>query len=711
MATSAPFRAGAEKSVEISVVVPTHLGADRLPRVLGALAGQTLDAARFEVVVVHNGPDDGTGTVIEKLRTTLPSLRVRLVRTAVRGVGNARNLGVAAACGQWVTFVDDDDDVTPEFLAGLLADAAPGTVPIAPVRDVDDIEETSTLDTYLNVHILAREGTTFSPTKAPGLLGFTTSKLALRAHAAAVAFRTDLRSGEDVVYWYEMFDRAPFRFAAVTLDSHAVYRRAVREGTISRRDLDFDFAVSQRLDVIAALHEAAPSHGAADKVRQGLAHGQTGFINRYLRAHPEEHPRVIADIRRRGLVEAIPYRELNRGLARDLAILYAFTPYADTSALVAARRIHDRAVPLDVISNSMAKIRDRDDSGHAIAHEFLDRTYEVHAPTTTYFWYYLTQFVLAGHKRVCEWVDEKGPYRSVYSRAMWPASHVLAALVKLENPQTRWIAEFSDPQLWNAYGERRVGNAYPNPLWQTLAEGLREAGFEAPADLNVPHLVELLAFVLADELIFTNRHQLEFMLERLPESAELAQSVRDRSVVSHHPTLPRDYYHRSISSYALDASVVNIGYFGVFYSTRGLTEVVDALKSVTPVERARLRLHVFTADPDKLATQLAKEGLDDVVVANPFVPFFEFLNLTTRMDVLLINDARTAHVYDRNPYLPSKWSDYSGSGSDVWAIVEDGSTLSGLETAYRSSLGDVAGAVDALRAMIRDREDTEVRPR
>ena len=61
------------------------------------------------------------------------------------------------------------------------------------------------------------------------------------------------------------------------------------------------------------------------------------------------------------------------------------------------------------------------------------------------------------------------------------------------------------------------------------------------------------------------------------------------------------------------------------------------------------------------------------------------------------------HVFvmgDINPYLPSKISDYRGSGTPIWSIVEPGSVLSTLTTAYRSTLGDAEGALRVIREII-----------
>jgi hypothetical protein len=159
------------------------------------------------------------------------------------------------------------------------------------------------------------------------------------------------------------------------------------------------------------------------------------------------------------------------------------------------------------------------------------------------------------------------------------------------------------------------------------------------------------------------------------------------------PTLPPPFYRREPSDYDLDPERVHVGYFGVFYATRGLTEVTDALAGLPGRVRARVQLHVFTTDPDEVAAGVSAAGLGDVVRVNGYRPFLEFLHLTTRFDVLLVNDADHEGT---NPYLPSKLSDYLGSGSDVWAISQPGSVLSRQPVAYASTLHDVGAAAGVL---------------
>ena len=175
------------------------------------------------------------------------------------------------------------------------------------------------------------------------------------------------------------------------------------------------------------------------------------------------------------------------------------------------------------------------------------------------------------------------------------------------------------------------------------------------------------------------------------------------SIVTPQPTLPPRFYSLGTSNYQLDSGTYNIGYFGNFYATRGLNEVLDALAMMDPSQRARVTLHVFTSSTSELKAGVAAKGLADRVRVSDYVPYLEFLHLTTIFDCLLVNDASSGETHAINPYLPSKLSDYEGSGTDIWAITEVGSTLSQLHTRFSSTLGDVAGAKDVLEQMAHTR--------
>ena len=510
--------------------------------------------------------------------------------------------------------------------------------------------------------------------------------------ARMIGFDETAGDGAESLFWATLFASVPFRFGMVTRAVNAVYYRLTRPAPATERD------VASRLDIIARLDRIRGTHDDAVAAIAAAKEALARPLNDYLRAHPERRTDLIAQIADRGLRD-FPYRVINAGLARDLVVLYSSLPYVDTSALVAARRVRMRGAVVDVLSSNLKKARRIDPRAESIWAEFVDQQVQTASHPTWDDPALVSEYCRLGMTQLEAWVEEKGEYRTMYSRAMWPAAHVLAALYKARHPNVEWTAEFSDPMLIDVQGQRREAKGpLEAALLDQLSKAVRARGFEPPDMDNLWEIAELLPYALADKVLYTNENQRDVMLSYC-ERPEYAARAREHSIVEHHPTPPADFYDRLPTTYELDPSVVNIGYFGTFYITRGLTEVVDALRAMPLASRARLRLHVFTHRPDKLNEDAREAGLAGVIVAKPYVSYLEFLSISKQMDVLLVNDFRAAEAHGRNPYLPAKYADYLGSGRPIWSIYEPGSVLSAQPTAYRSPLGDVDGARDVLAAI------------
>jgi GT2 family glycosyltransferase len=92
-----------------------------LKRVLQSLTLQTLKPEQFEVIVVDDGSNDNTIEVCEGLSQELPNMKYISVGEN-KGTGNAANLGVQAAKGDFLIFTDDDC-IAKEDWAERLQDA------------------------------------------------------------------------------------------------------------------------------------------------------------------------------------------------------------------------------------------------------------------------------------------------------------------------------------------------------------------------------------------------------------------------------------------------------------------------------------------------------------------------------------------------------------------------------------------------------------
>ena len=109
-------------SVKISVIVPTFKPSGYLWTCLDSIVNQTFSRRDYEVIIVLNGCSNPWKSEIENyILTKMQGMLVHFIHTETCGVSNARNLGLDAAKGDYITFIDDDDYVSPSYLSELFS--------------------------------------------------------------------------------------------------------------------------------------------------------------------------------------------------------------------------------------------------------------------------------------------------------------------------------------------------------------------------------------------------------------------------------------------------------------------------------------------------------------------------------------------------------------------------------------------------------------
>ena len=108
----------------VSIVVPVFNGERFLERALHSIVAQTFDA--WEIVLVDDGSTDGTAGIARRYADELGD-RLHYIRQDNRGSSDARNRGIEASRGQFVAFLDSDDEFAPAKIERQLAlfDACP----------------------------------------------------------------------------------------------------------------------------------------------------------------------------------------------------------------------------------------------------------------------------------------------------------------------------------------------------------------------------------------------------------------------------------------------------------------------------------------------------------------------------------------------------------------------------------------------------------
>lgn len=101
----------------ISIIVPIYKAEQYIHRCVDSILAQSY--ADFELLLINDGSPDGCGAICDAYAAK--DSRVRVFHKENGGVSSARNLGLDNAQGEWITFVDSDDWLEPEFLERLMA--------------------------------------------------------------------------------------------------------------------------------------------------------------------------------------------------------------------------------------------------------------------------------------------------------------------------------------------------------------------------------------------------------------------------------------------------------------------------------------------------------------------------------------------------------------------------------------------------------------
>lgn len=97
--------------MKLSVIIPLYNNAASLPACINSLALQGIDREEYEVIIVDDGSTDNSLAIAREIATRWDNMRV--IHQDNKGSGESRNLGMDEAKGEYIHFVDADDQVMP----------------------------------------------------------------------------------------------------------------------------------------------------------------------------------------------------------------------------------------------------------------------------------------------------------------------------------------------------------------------------------------------------------------------------------------------------------------------------------------------------------------------------------------------------------------------------------------------------------------------
>lgn len=636
----------------VSVIIPTYKPIPYLGECIESALAQDRELADIEILVCVNGRNR---RYYEQLRADYAhEACIRVLYTETKGAGAARNLGVRFARGSYLTFLDDDDYMTPRYVRDMMAYVREDTAIVCGrLVDFDAAAGRCTKATYINIALF--RGVYASATRYnPSLFGVMCGKLYSKAqYDRFKQIDETLKNTEDVDFWAANIGNIQGKVAAVQHYSREAYVRRLLPSSRSRPDPQsaYSFYAQDRIRMIerisARMFQELPLW--QNQFLLTLIKSQYQFLLNYYHSLPEESE-YRQKIRAAAAASDCPF--INRSKlssVKGVAFCHNFAPAVDASAYVAAKRLPAIAalwgepVHWTVFSAQMQN-RKTDETYAAFFAQF-QYAEQITVGAKSYFnGAAQTDWGNAACKRA-QAIDAA----VMYSRSMWVGSHIAALQYRRQHPHTKWYAEFSDP-LYMGTDDR------PRPC---------AAGDEPDFWMNIEYDV----MCEADVLIFTNENQLTYMLERNPR-VQRPEAIRKKSMVLHHPALPRQYTSLLHCEYPLNPQQINVGYFGTFYANRNSDALLQLL------QRPDVAVHIFTPQKE-LKLPEAYQPFAARLHVHDTVDHLSFLNVASRFDYLFLSDVDFPGAI--NPYLPSKFADYLMTGTPILAKVAANSCLSRME--------------------------------
>ena len=96
----------------ISVIVPVYRVEKYIRRCVDSILAQSF--RDYELILVDDGSPDYSGAICDEYATRDP--RIRVIHKENGGLSSARNVGIDAASGEYLFFMDSDDIIHPDTL-------------------------------------------------------------------------------------------------------------------------------------------------------------------------------------------------------------------------------------------------------------------------------------------------------------------------------------------------------------------------------------------------------------------------------------------------------------------------------------------------------------------------------------------------------------------------------------------------------------------
>lgn len=235
--------------MKISIIVPVYNKQKYIGTTLKMIQKQSF--ADFECLLIDDGSTDDSGTICDSYSKRDSRFKVFHIKNG--GVSHARNIGLDNAKGEYITFIDSDDEIHAEYLTNLyncITEKQVDLVISGIIKFWDNLEREEPLiyfdlSGYWKMKDLLQ---TFAKDQQRyGIYGWCVAKIFSRKIIGKSRFDEDISLAEDLDFYLDIYPR----IKTVFIDNHAYYyyRQESENSGINLNDDKIDYVIQLRLQI------------------------------------------------------------------------------------------------------------------------------------------------------------------------------------------------------------------------------------------------------------------------------------------------------------------------------------------------------------------------------------------------------------------------------------------------------------------------------
>lgn len=240
---------------KVSIIVPVYNCEKYLSECLDSLVRQTYE--NYEIILINDGSTDNSLQICSEY--SKKNNKIKLISIKNNGVSNARNTGIKAATGDYISFVDSDDEVEETFISSMVNKINLEKIDLVAVNYKYWYVDNLVYNKFKNTGILSADDMKRELFDDESVRGFSCNKL-FRLDIISkynILFNTNIKICEDLLFCYEYLKYCNQTY--VINDGLYLYR--MRKSSASNHKNEKDLTVFDAFDEMFKLDRNVYTYG------------------------------------------------------------------------------------------------------------------------------------------------------------------------------------------------------------------------------------------------------------------------------------------------------------------------------------------------------------------------------------------------------------------------------------------------------------------